>query len=474
MTLRIKKASFLKAILSGVLLFQLSASTASAQSCLVSSLRVSTGFNPVTTGMTTAGSPDPMWDINFLSPANAAVPGAYLATSDARVITPDASKVTAATCRWLSFINANNYPTNPSNTYHADYIRKFQSCVKDSFRFKVKIGCDDRIREIWIDGTVVYAGQPPAPNMANFIAWTNVNTTISLPPGGHTIVVKTMNYPWPKTTTNFYGFALDGNLTSIAGIGSLVSESSACKDYVCKTPIDTVVVTDSGKCDDICYWRVTGNNIHSGNNLFGTLSNDDIRIISSNTQRAVIKAGGNIGINQTAPNTTFDVNCLPPASAPSGLQFENLPQGHGNALVVDANGYVYTTQSILYRQSDIDGLLDELKELRALKQEMAELKAQINRNTNNSVISSTNTLVISPNPSNGDITANYSIGNKFQKGVIRITDEMGNEVASKSVEGNDGNVHFSLPSYTKSTVLIVSLIVDGNTTTYQRATLMAK
>jgi hypothetical protein len=115
-----------------------------------------------------------------------------------------------------------------------------------------------------------------------------------------------------------------------------ITNSNACtiKDTI------RIKVNDCG-CNSPCYWKVTGNNILNGNNILGTLTNDDIKLFSNNTQRGVIKNNGYFGWQTNAPSTLFHVDCINPAlGIPSNLRFQNLLKGKGNPLVVDNNGYV--------------------------------------------------------------------------------------------------------------------------------------
>lgn len=115
----------------------------------------------------------------------------------------------------------------------------------------------------------------------------------------------------------------------------------------CRFVSNNITLTVASCCSDTCYWKVTGNNIINGNNLFGTLTNDGINIISSNSQRGAITAGGFFGWATTNPSTRFHVNCAPSFDlAPSMLRFEALTLGSGSPLLVDANGYVFRGKTL--------------------------------------------------------------------------------------------------------------------------------
>jgi Secretion system C-terminal sorting domain/Chaperone of endosialidase len=75
------------------------------------------------------------------------------------------------------------------------------------------------------------------------------------------------------------------------------------QNQFCKI-IDT---TDSNNCDGLCYWKVKGNNIIGGNNIFGTLTPDDIDIRTNNTSVGIIKSNGNFGIGSIVPLSKLQI-----------------------------------------------------------------------------------------------------------------------------------------------------------------------
>jgi hypothetical protein len=110
-------------------------------------------------------------------------------------------------------------------------------------------------------------------------------------------------------------------------------------------------------------------------------------VISSNTNaNEMVINKGNIGINlgpafgiPNAPTAKLHVNCEGTLStgAASNIRFQNLQQGTGNYLVIDANGYVRRsslTAASSVQKNDVDVLKAELAET---KQELAELKNQV-------------------------------------------------------------------------------------------------
>jgi Concanavalin A-like lectin/glucanases superfamily/Chaperone of endosialidase len=54
-------------------------------------------------------------------------------------------------------------------------------------------------------------------------------------------------------------------------------------------------------CPDLCNWTVAGNNINLARNIFGTLSNDDVRIQTNNLPVGIITNTGNFGQGTQTP-----------------------------------------------------------------------------------------------------------------------------------------------------------------------------
>lgn len=108
----------------------------------------------------------------------------------------------------------------------------------------------------------------------------------------------------------------------------------------------------SSSCSDTCYWKVTGNNIIGGNNTFGTLTKDDINIVTNNTPVGIYTYNGLYGLYgwnpPAAPTAYLDVECLnhnPDGSGTSDIRFRNLEKGAGNLMVIDQDsGYVFDSK----------------------------------------------------------------------------------------------------------------------------------
>jgi hypothetical protein len=78
--------------------------------------------------------------------------------------------------------------------------------------------------------------------------------------------------------------------------------------YYC-TINDTFQITVKNcHCEDSCNWSLTGNSSVQPYSFIGSINNADFKIRTSNAQRMVVKANGNVGINIAAPTKTLDVN----------------------------------------------------------------------------------------------------------------------------------------------------------------------
>lgn len=93
---------------------------------------------------------------------------------------------------------------------------------------------------------------------------------------------------------------------------------------------DTVRVTvnDCG-CEDSCNWSLTGNSNVKLPYFIGSKNNADFKIRTNNTQRMVISAAGNVGINTLSPAKLLEVNgearigSLPSSAVTDRIVFAN-------------------------------------------------------------------------------------------------------------------------------------------------------
>lgn len=281
-----------------------------------------------------------------------------------------------------------------------------------------------------------------------------------------------MNSPLPNPTTQtgllaYYSFdnllnkqgnpAFNGVLSGGGAINTTNPNCTFLYDS-CGTIVNPPPVSS---CNDTCYWKVTGNTIINGNNIFGTLSNNSILIQTNATNRGTITNDGKFGWNTITPTANLHTN--------GTVRLENLPTGNGNALVVDANGNVKIAQSILYKTSDSSQVkkaeIDLLKkDIEDLKIQLAELKkllfekSSLTLSTNNPQYQLSQNI---PNPSNNTTIINYSIPLNTKKAIIKLSTLNGvQERVFELKNGGTGSVTVYKKNMAAGTY-IYSLIIDG-------------
>ena len=93
---------------------------------------------------------------------------------------------------------------------------------------------------------------------------------------------------------------------------------------------DTInVVVNNCHCEDSCNWSLTGNTNVKAGYFIGSLNNADFKIRTNNTQRMVVSAAGNVGINTLTPVKLFEVN--------GEARISTLPASAANDKIVFAN-----------------------------------------------------------------------------------------------------------------------------------------
>lgn len=156
-------------------------------------------------------------------------------------------------------------------------------------------------------------------------------------------------------------------------------------------------------------------------------------------ERARINSVGYFGIATLAPTAKLHVNCVPVAGQtnPSNIRFENLPTGTGNALVMDANGYVYRSSTVL-SVAEVGELRKELEDLR---QEIKLLKEAVSsKNADRDLTNTTGTAPILfqnvPNPFNKSTNIHYYLPESAKAALIQITDLNGRILQTISLRGS--------------------------------------
>ena len=147
-----------------------------------------------------------------------------------------------------------------------------------------------------------------------------------------------------KKFTNFY---TDSSILWNDGTRDSIKILCNAGNYIATTHLNGCIDRDTfiveiAPCCDTCNWKVTGNNITSSSrNIFGTLTNDNVRIFTNNQQRGILTNTGNFGWNTPSPSAKFHVN-VTASTLTTGIRFEGLmPSQDPNILSVDPMGNVH-------------------------------------------------------------------------------------------------------------------------------------
>lgn len=445
--------------------------------CTTSSLDISTGMD-ATGGSPTAvpaGSNDPKWIVTNITADITAIVTGLPATPYAAVsVNPIGTWATpAANTNWISFYSPSTwYSTTGPSTYGVTVRRYFKLCQDEELNISLNGARDNYISDINLDGssTLFTEAASLTPSNYNTISGLVGISTITIPAGTHYIEITFNNYH--AATSNPHGLYINGTISTFSGNSTIVTDQ--CENC------DDVVET----CSDKCYWRVEGNNINGNKNLFGTLTDHDVRVITNKStpgmpDRGVIKGGdaftgGFLGWNTTVPTARLHVNCERgnnpeyQPGLPSDIRFERLEPGEGNILVIDREGYVYDSGVPL--KGGADGTLAMQQEIRDLKTQLAELRqALATGNTGMYNAQVQNELYQNnPNPFGQETSIGYNIVNMQQGAFIAIYDLNGKELFRQPVtEKGKGSVTVSGDKLVPG-MYLYSLIVDGKETATKR------
>lgn len=209
-------------------------------------------------------------------------------------------------------------------------------------------------------------------------------------------------------------------------------------------------------CSDTCFWRVTGNNILTNangdsKNIFGTLNNFGIRILTNNIDRGSITSNGWFGWN-TIPSTLFHIKCNPPSRGfgPSSIRFQDLPSKLGDILVTDENGYVY--KSTL----SVKDLNDRVEYLETQLQMLSKRLNSIQKIDNNGYLKQN-----IPNPISNRTTIEYGILKANGPSYLLITDLTGKQILKVNLI-NETNGKLDLDTTPLISGLYLYSLIIGN------------
>ena len=245
----------------------------------------------------------------------------------------------------------------------------------------------------------------------------------------------------------------------------------------CRFVSGTMLLTSQScyNCSDTCYWKVTGNNVINGNNIFGTVSDDDIRIQTSAKHRGIITKNGLLGWNTTSPTAYLHIDCIGHNewNGMSDVRFENLEIGMGNVLVIDEVGNLWDSKIPLQQFLDntekidalernlaetnerYDKLQDEVTEMKKLLETILERGGSGGNGNGNSILYQN-----TPNPFSKATIIGYFINNMKKDAYLAVYSLSGNELDRQLIlkEGK-GSIVIDADKYA-SGVYLYSLIID--------------
>lgn len=299
--------------------------------CKTAVLNINTGMNY--SGTTPApiplGGMDPEWRIVNVSAATQSAAGIGAGPIIPRVASSAAWTPNSSTRSWISFNSNSAYVTTTGPVYTLTFRRQFTLCEPDEVRFDFKSARDNYISSITINGTPEFTepATAAAPNFSNPPSTLALTSPVMTLPAGTYNIDIVVNNADVVHQANDHGLMLDGTVSSTTG--KLTIRQNGYTTCDCD-------------CSDKCYWKVQGNNILNGNNIFGTLTRDDVRIFTSNNARGIFTQGGQFGWNTMAPTAQLHVN-VTGASPTTGIRFQGLLGGNDkDVLTVDGAGNVHT------------------------------------------------------------------------------------------------------------------------------------
>jgi len=473
-TLKMKKKSGFLSLLAIALM----STSLWAQPCKTESVIINTGYDPVAQTRLAIGATDPEWRItsyspDLLNPANTTL--GFVPVPGPAVAADGVGGVNDVNSQWLSFYDPPGaawtswYKTLVPGDYHFMIQRNFTIvCGQTDLTVDMKIARDNYVLGIRIldagNNVIWNTLLDPAitvniPSYYNSFHQIPVFTLSGLVPGTYHIEldVHNLHLDTNPLSQNPHGVNIVGLLT--ASSGNLLAPGNT--DCDCD-------------CSDKCYWKVEGNNIQNGNNIFGTLTDDDIRIKTANNDRGIIKSGnsytgGFLGWNTMSPTARLHVNCAEgnKEGGLSDIRFEDLESGSGNILVIDEAGYVYNSRVDLRKlienavqkgQSRVDELEQEVRQLRE------EITAMMKGRNTGSITPEAGTSLLYqniPNPFGAETIIPYYIKSMQQSAMLIIYDSNGREMSRHAItEAGKGRITLHSKEMLPGNYLY-TLIVDG-------------
>jgi hypothetical protein len=164
---------------------------------------------------------------------------------------------------------------------------------------------------------------------------------------------------------------------------------------------------------------------------------------------------GNLAVGTTVP--TAQLHTV------GTVRLQNLPSGTGKALVVDANGNVFVSNTLagIAPNNGSQPIIEaQAKEINDLKARLERLEALM---SNRMVQTSDENVVLEqnrPNPANGSTTIGYELSNGFTQIQLNISDATGKIIHSQPLSESKGSVEINTSIWNEG-VYIYTLVADG-------------
>ncbi len=214
-------------------------------SCCVDSIKVNTGYDPVTNSAVVpgldCGAPvkDPKWIVTYEDPAIAAsLISNPICTGEIEVTSGGSADVigigfpscwaTNPKSSWISCVNNSQGFTTIGGiyTYHTILTRPFTMCKADLVNVNLQLAYDNYILSTNIDGTSFYSSG--VVNNCSTASFHTTSTTVFLSAGTHYLNVDLYNYSAAyNISPNSMGLNVVGTIKSADDSGSFVNENKA-------------------------------------------------------------------------------------------------------------------------------------------------------------------------------------------------------------------------------------------------------
>lgn len=464
-------------LLSAGALLALLGPAASAQT----TINISTSLNAATSTLYPVCGSDQYWQITNIPVAGfstpmCAVPITSLNTgfngfSTFRAISASCTQSALTSAFWGATSSGGGYaPITPPK--YIRFTRRFYLNSAGSVRLSITKGFADDFFRMAFDAST---GTPiPAGSIFNSGTGSSTYGMAGLPFNSAFVP---MSAGWHTVDMDVYD--ISGQEISMGIEGSLTVQNTTIT-HQANNPCSWVPPSDN-VCSDVCYWRVTGNNILNGNNIFGTLTQDDVRIQTSSDDQGIITRDGLLGWNTMNPTAWLHVDCSAHNDGDmSDIRFEHLePFDHGNILIIREDGYVFDSripiqqvfkmqQAYNFEKTQNEAMQNDIRELKAQLAELTGRKANPTGTVQDRSMLYQNT----PNPFSNETVIDYYVSNMSKNAYIMVYDLNGKELKRLPVTASGkGSVKLSSESML-SGMYIYSLIIDGREADSKRMVLV--